>query len=103
MKGHSCPVGTTRRSFMSNRPRHTRLERRAVALVLSLLLLLPGAVMAAGLGPIQGGALPGPLPLFPPDNWWNLDISGAPVDPTSTNFIAFIGATRTLHPDFGGD
>src|SRR5436309_3023487 len=21
-----------------------------------------------------GGALPGPLPLFPPDNWWNLDV-----------------------------
>jgi hypothetical protein len=43
------------------------------------------------------------LPLFPPDNWWNLDISTAPVDPSSSSFIAFIGATRTLHPDFGGD
>src|SRR5262249_30327713 len=52
---------------------------------------------------VEGGALPGPLPLFPPDNWWNLDISTAPVDPSSSNFIAFIGATRTLHPDFGGD
>jgi hypothetical protein len=50
-----------------------------------------------------GGALPGPPPLFPPDNWWNLDISAAPVDPSSPSFIAFIGATRGLHPDFGGE
>jgi hypothetical protein len=49
--------------------------------------------------------LPLPLPLLPADNWWNLDISGAPVDPLSTNFIAHInnGGNRTVHPDFGGD
>jgi len=52
---------------------------------------------------IQGGALPPPLPLFPPDNWWNLDISTAPVDPGSAAFINFVGATRGMHPDFGGD
>ena len=52
---------------------------------------------------IQGGALPAPLPLFPPDNWWNLDISAAPVDPGSAAFITFIGATKGMHPDFGGD
>ena len=51
----------------------------------------------------RGGALPGPLPLFPPDNWWNADISSAPVDPNSAAFIDFIGATRALHPDLGGD
>jgi len=50
-----------------------------------------------------GGALPGPLPLFPPTNWWNADISQAPVDRGSASFINFIGATRTMHPDFGGD
>jgi hypothetical protein len=47
-----------------------------------------------------------PLPsqLFPADNWWNEDISAAPVDPRSPHFIAFInnGGTRRLHPDFGG-
>lgn len=50
-----------------------------------------------------GGPLPGPLPLFPSDNWWNLDISSAPVDPASASYIAFIGQARGLHPDFGGD
>ncbi len=51
-----------------------------------------------------GGALPGPLPLFPADNWWNQDISLAPVDAQSAPFIAFInnGSPRRLHPDFGG-
>jgi hypothetical protein len=39
--------------------------------------------------------------LFPDDNWWNQDISAAPVDPQSDAFINFIGRARTLHPDFG--
>jgi hypothetical protein len=45
-----------------------------------------------------------PFRLFPADNWWNLDISQAPVDARSAQFIAFInnGGTRRLHPDFGG-
>ncbi|MES1240797.1 MAG: hypothetical protein ABUT39_04195 [Acidobacteriota bacterium] len=51
----------------------------------------------------RGAGLPQPLPLFSPDNWWNVDISSAPVDTNSTNFINFIGATTGLHPDFGGD
>src|SRR5262245_7544031 len=55
--------------------------------------------------PTSNGAIPGPLPLFPSDNWWNTDISAAPVDTNSANFIAYInnGGTRKLHPDFGGE
>jgi hypothetical protein len=51
-----------------------------------------------------GGPLPGPLPLFPASNWWNADISTAPVDPGSASYIAFInnGSIRRMHPDFGG-
>ena len=54
---------------------------------------------------ILGGALPGPLPLFPPDNWWNVDVSAAPIDLASASYVAFInnGSTRRMHPDFGGD
>jgi len=52
---------------------------------------------------IRGGDLPAPLPLFPPTNWWNSDISAAPLDPNSPAFINYIGITRKLHPDFGGD
>ena len=63
------------------------------------------AVPALAMNAAQGGALPQPLPLFPADNWWNLDVSNWPVDANSANYIAFInnGGTRRLHPDFGGD
>ena len=39
--------------------------------------------------------------LFPADNWWNQEISAAPIDPQSAAYINFIGRTRALHPDFG--
>jgi hypothetical protein len=39
--------------------------------------------------------------LFPSDNWWNQDISAAPIDSQSSSFIDGIGRTRTAHPDFG--
>src|SRR5881396_2653020 len=47
--------------------------------------------------------------VFPADNWWNADVSGAPVDPGSQALIDWISgrtpqnptATRSLHPDFG--
>lgn len=47
--------------------------------------------------------------VFPATNWWNLDITNAPLDPASGALIDFIsgrtpgnpGATREMHPDFG--
>src|SRR5678815_5806908 len=39
--------------------------------------------------------------LFPDDNWWNQDISSAPVDPQSSAYIDYLGRTRASHPDFG--
>jgi hypothetical protein len=67
-------------------------------------LLLAVALQAQSVPPQRNGVLPGPLPLFPADNWWNQDISSAPVDARSAQFIAFVnnGGTRRLHPDFGG-
>src|SRR5437879_6151617 len=38
---------------------------------------------------------------FQSTSLWNTDISTAAVDPNSANYINFIGATVTLHPDFG--
>lgn len=76
------------------------------AWVTLLTFLISSAVPAAAvMNATQGGALPQPLPLFPADNWWNLDISSWPVDSSSANYIAFInnGGTRRLHPDFGGN
>jgi hypothetical protein len=50
-------------------------------------------------GVIQGDDFGG-RQFFPADNWWNQDISGAPVDPQSSAYINFIGGSRTAHPDF---
>ena len=71
-------------------------------LVLALWLALSCAPALAQ-APQPPGPLPSPPPLFPPDNWWNVDISGAPVDPDSASFINLIGGPTGLHPDFGGD
>jgi hypothetical protein len=78
---------------------HALREIRAVVIV----LVMGAAAAVLSAASIQGGPLPPPLPLFPPDNWWNLDISTAPVDPASASYISFIGTTRAMHPDFGGD
>lgn len=65
--------------------------------------LAPLAALAQSGAPQAGGPLPGPLPLLPADNWWNVDVTQAPVDPGSAAFIQFVGPTRGLHPDFGGE
>ena len=93
------------------------MSKRLVAAALLLFLIVEGADYLCMPGTLRafdfaqaeypqaeiGGALPGPMPFFPPDNWWNQDISQAPVDVRSAQFIAFInnGGTRRLHPDFG--
>ena len=74
--------------------------RVRLALMLSVMILAP---LAAPAEVIRGGRLPVPLPLLPPSNWWNLDISTAPLDPASAAYIDFIGPARQLHPDFGGN
>jgi len=57
----------------------------------------------AALGATEGGAVTVPLPLFPTNNWWNTDVSAAPVDANTANFINFLDPLTPLHPDFGGD
>ena len=74
----------------------------SMRIVVSLLIALM-ALSALAQAPVRGGELPAPLPLFPPTNWWNVDITQAPVDANSAAFIAYIGSTPRMHPDFGGD
>lgn len=64
-----------------------------------------GSALCPASTPLQGAAIRGTAPLFPADNWWNLDIRQAPVDANSAAYIGFInnGGTRRLHPDFGGE
>src|SRR4051812_31979457 len=82
------------------------MTRRTFAARTVCTLLSIAALAGVGIAQsrVLGGALPAPLPLFPSDNWWNLDISAAPVDTNSAAYISFInnGSTRRMHPDFGG-
>jgi hypothetical protein len=65
------------------------------------------AILHAATPPVLNEPLTG-RQVFPSSNWWNLDISGAPVDPQSGAIINWISgrntnpsAVRRLHPDFG--
>lgn len=82
-------------------------KRRSLAVC-----LVAGALVASAWLTAQGPpGLVEPLvgrQVFPADNWWNLDVSRAPIDPGSRTFIDFVSgrttnpsAVRRLHPDFG--
>jgi hypothetical protein len=57
------------------------------------LLFISGVAMAAPA--IEG------CPSLPADNVWNAPVDALPRHPSSDAFIATIGATRGVHPDFG--
>lgn len=77
-------------------------------LVAAALLTAATALVSAALPPELGGSLGG-RQVFPTSNWWNLDVSRAPLDPASAAYINFVSgrvgsnttATRRVHPDFG--
>src|ERR1700689_810248 len=77
-----------------------------VVLALAVLRVSSGAPAFAQSGTCSGmtvgqlASLNGYVP-FEASSLWNTDISGAPVDSNSANIIDYIGATVTLHPDFG--
>src|SRR6186713_1159424 len=56
---------------------------------------------AAGDSSVRQGDDFGGRQLLPSDNWWNQDVSSAPVDAQSNAYLDFIGRARTAHPDFG--
>jgi hypothetical protein len=62
-----------------------------------------GSGPPAGGGTLTPGVGTGGCPVFPSDNPWNRDVSGDPVDGNSANYIASIGNTTNLHPDFGSN
>ncbi len=82
------------------------MNLRALLLPLPLLAALTaqaGSALCPASAPALGAPVRGAAPLFPADNWWNLDVRSAPVDANSAAFVSFIGSTRALHPDFGGE
>ncbi len=81
--------------------RLNQLFALTIAAVVSLCgSAFPQAGSCSGMTVGQLTSLNGFVP-FGSSSLWNTDISTAPVDPNSANYINFIGATVTLHPDFG--
>src|SRR5262249_23581325 len=60
-----------------------------------------GTGAGGGRGARSTGTPTAACPVSPATNAWNTDISGAPVDPNSANYINSIGAATGMHPDFG--
>src|SRR5918993_958886 len=60
------------------------------------LLLALGLSTSAQAAPTLAGC-----PLFPPDNAWNVPVDALPRHPNSDAYIATMGSTTGLHPDFG--
>ena len=89
--------------------RHEGRGRTTVALVLCVSVALaacgerapgaPSSVSESGSGDssVRQSDDFGGRQLFPSDNWWNQEISGAPVDPQSNAYLDFIGRSRTAN------
>src|SRR5262249_20069020 len=79
---------------------HVEVPLRSLALAGALTIATTLLVSASVSPPELEGSLGG-RQVFPASNWWNQDISAAPVDAKSAAFISYIGSTVPLHPDFG--
>jgi hypothetical protein len=66
-----------------------------LAVALAATVVVSAAAPPVLLEPLNGRQV------FPVSNWWNLDITSAPVDTRSAALISWIGTTRQSHPDFG--
>ncbi len=75
--------------------RSSLLAAWVAAIVLAGAAISTASVLAPA-GPREYGC-----PLFPASDSLNRDISHAPVDPRSAQYIASIGLSGHLHPDFG--
>jgi len=64
--------------------------------VFGAVILLAGSLVFAQSGPMLGDC-----PVLPADSIWNTAVDTLPVDVNSSAYINTIGASRTLHPDFG--
>ncbi len=82
------------------------------AALAAMLVLLGGCGSAGGEGgPSDDSSTPPPpvgsgpaiegCPTLPADNVWNTPVDRLPLDPRSDDYVASIGRSGTVHPDFG--
>jgi hypothetical protein len=70
-------------------------------LVAALALGFTPAAVATSRSASAGPPVEGGCEVFPANNPLNEEIANAPVNPNSSNYIASIGLSAHLHPDFG--
>jgi len=77
------------------------LSERARPVVVLICVVALVVAFTPGVG--HADTLPGApgCTVLPADSVWHADVSGLPVDPNSATYIASIGASAPLHPDFG--
>jgi hypothetical protein len=75
----------------------------ALATALALIAAPASSSINRAAGSRAGAPREGGCPVLPASNPLNRDISRAPVDPRSPAYVAGIGATGHLHPDFGSN
>src|SRR5689334_17320125 len=78
-------------------PRVTRRRRNEWVLIALVLVVLGLAAFAEG-RPVPGAPS---CPMTPANSFWHADVSGLPVLPQSSTWVASIGSTAGLKADFG--
>jgi hypothetical protein len=86
----------------------TSTTARAARLLSTALALVAASALGPSSQPAFARPAPPPpreagCPIFPPGNALNRDISHAPVNANSAAYVASIGLTAHLHPDFGSN
>jgi hypothetical protein len=66
------------------------------ALLAAFSLWIAAVALPTGAAPQVSGC-----PVLPPDNVWNAPVDALPRHPSSDAYVATLGATRGVHPDFG--
>jgi hypothetical protein len=94
------PRALSRASLSSWRAR-ARACRLSLGIASAAAIALACAAASGASAPASSDPREYGCPLFPVNNPLNQDISHAPVDPRSAQYIASIGLTGHLHPDFG--
>src|ERR1700683_3787769 len=80
---------------------HPRQLFLASVLLCALLGTSPGLVSGAPTATRNAGPRESGCPIFPASNPLTQEIAHAPADPNSAAYIASIGLSGHLHPDFG--
>jgi hypothetical protein len=88
-------------SCSSERGQPPAARRAGAAAALAVVAALCASSVAAAGGASGAGPHEYGCPIFPADNPLNEEVANAPVDPRSAQYVASIGVTARLHPDFG--